>query len=304
MIEIQLFGKKWKSPTVLASGVLSTTLESLERIADEGAGAVTTKSLTFEPRSGHAGPNIVEVECGLLNAMGYPNPGIEEGINEFSKWKREEPLIISITGKNIEEFELLAEKITSSRFKPAAVEAAISCPHTPGYGLMAEQSGPDFVEKVVSKIKEKMNLPLIIKLSPSMPGEVAVAKAAEESGADVINMGNTIGPGMKIDLERKKPVLGFGRGGLSGPAIKPITLRCIYDIYQAVEIPIIATGGVVSGEDAIEYIMGGATAVGIGSGIYYRTTKVFKKVALEMKQWLSEHGYGKIEDIRGIAHEK
>ncbi|MEM3706819.1 MAG: dihydroorotate dehydrogenase [Candidatus Bilamarchaeaceae archaeon] len=304
MIEIELLGKKWKNPTVLASGVLSTTLESLERIAEEGAGAVTTKSLTLEPRSGHPGPNIIEVECGLLNAMGYPNPGIEEGIKEFSNWKREEPLILSITGKNVEEFGLLAEKIEQTRFAPSAIEAAISCPHTPGYGLMADQTGPDFVEKVVNKIKEKTKIPLIIKLSPSAPGEVAAAKAAERAGADAINMGNTIGPGMKIDIERKKPILGFGRGGLSGPAIKPITMRCVYDIYEAVGIPIIATGGVVSGEDAIEYIMAGATAIGVGSGIYYRTTKVFKKISLEMKRWLHDHGYKKIEEIKGIAHER
>jgi len=303
MIEIKLFGKRWKNPTVLASGVLSTTLKSLERVAEEGAGAVTTKSLTIEERKGHQGPNIVEVECGLLNAMGYPNPGIDEGIKEFSNWKREEPLIISIAGKDKEEFARLAEKIEESGFRPTAIEAAISCPHTPGYGLMADQSGPDSVSKITRAIKEKTKIPLIIKLSPSAPGEVAAAKAAEEAGADAINMGNTIGPGMKIDIERKKPILGFGRGGLSGPAIKPITMRCVYDIYDAVNIPIIATGGVVTGEDAIEYVMAGASAIGIGTGAYYRTPKVFKKVASEMAEWLMEHGYKNVEEIRGAAHE-
>lgn len=303
MIEIKLFGKRWKNPTVLASGVLSTTLKSLERVAEEGAGAVTTKSLTIEERKGHQGPNIVEVECGLLNAMGYPNPGIDEGIKEFSNWKREEPLIISIAGKDKEEFARLTEKIEESGFRPRAIEAAISCPHTPGYGLMADQSGPDSVSKITRAIKEKTKIPLIIKLSPSAPGEVAAAKAAEEAGADAINMGNTIGPGMKIDIERKKPILGFGRGGLSGPAIKPITMRCVYDIYDAVDIPIIATGGVVTGEDAIEYVMAGASAIGIGTGTYYRTPKIFKKVASEMSEWLMEHGYKNVEEIRGAAHE-
>jgi len=303
MLGIKLFGKKWKNPTVLASGILSTTLGSLERIAGEGAGAVTTKSLTLEERKGHPGPNIVEVNCGLLNAMGYPNPGIDEGIKEFREWKREEPLIVSIAGKNENEFAELAEKIEQSGFKPAAIEAVISCPHTPGYGLMANQAGPDFVSRVTKAMKEKTNLPIVIKLSPIASGEVASAKAAEEAGADAINMGNTIGPGMKIDIERKKPVLGFGRGGLSGPAIKPITLRCVYDIYEAVEIPIIATGGVASGEDAIEYIMAGATAIGIGTGVFYRTPKVFKKVAMETERWLMEHGYKSVEEIRGVAHE-
>ncbi|MFH1222617.1 MAG: dihydroorotate dehydrogenase [Candidatus Micrarchaeota archaeon] len=302
MIEIELFGKRWKNPTALASGVLSTTSGSLERVAEDGAGAVTTKSLTLEPRKGHPGPNIVEVDCGLLNAMGYPNPGIDEGLKEFSGWKRPEPLILSIAGKDAGEFAALAEKVEKSKFKPAAVEAAISCPHTPGYGLMADQTGPDYVRKVTEAIKNNCKLPLIIKLSPSAPAEVAAVKAAEEAGAAAINMGNTIGPGMKIDLERRRPTIGFGRGGLSGPAIKPLTVRCVYDIYAAVDIPIIATGGIVTGEDAVEYIMAGATALGIGTGVIYRTPKVFKKVADELGEWLREHGCKDVKDIRGAAH--
>jgi dihydroorotate dehydrogenase (NAD+) catalytic subunit len=281
---------------------LRTTLGSLERVAEEGAGAVTTKSLTPEPRRGHDGPNIVEVECGMINAMGYPNPGIEDGIEEFRGWKRKEPIIMSIAGKDEKEFALLAKKISDSGFRPAAIEAAVSCPHTPGYGLMADQAGPDFVEKVTRAIKEKCKLPLIMKLSPSVPAEVASAKAAEAAGADVINMGNTIGPAMKIDIERKRPAIGFGRGGLSGPAIKPVVMRCVYDISAAVEIPVIATGGVTTGEDAIEYVMAGATAVGIGTGVLYRTPSVFRRVAGEMQEWLMEHNYKKLSDIRGVAH--
>lgn len=304
MLEIELFGKRWKNPTILASGVLSTTPGSLERVAEEGAGAVTTKSLTLEPRKGHHGPNIIEVDCGILNAMGYPNPGIDEGIKEFSAWKRKEPLVVGLTGKDAAEFAVLAEKIEASGFRPAAVEAVISCPHTPGYGLMADQSGPDFVNKVTAAIKDHCKLPVIVKLSPSAPGEVAAAKAAEDAGAAAINMGNTIGPGMKIDIERRMPALGFGRGGLGGPAIKPITMRCVYDIYAAVDIPIIATGGVVTGEDAIEYTMAGATAIGIGTGVLYRTPGVFRRVAAEMSEWLREHGYKDVKDIRGAAHGK
>ncbi|MEM2949211.1 MAG: dihydroorotate dehydrogenase, partial [Candidatus Bilamarchaeaceae archaeon] len=286
-----------------ASGVLGTTLGSLERIAEEGAGAVTTKSLTIEPRSGHPGPNVIEIECGLLNAMGYPNPGIEEGIKEFSRWRRPEPLILSIAGKSAEEFATIAERIEYSGFRPAAIEAVLSCPHTPGYGLMAEQTGPEFVQSVTRAIKDKCKLPLIIKLSPIATGEVAAAKAAEEAGADAINMGNTVGPAMKIDIERKRPVLGFGRGGLSGPAIKPVVMRCVYDIYEAVKIPIIATGGVTTGEDAIEYIMAGASAIGVGTGVFYRTPSIFNKVASELKEWLMEHGYKSVKEIRGAAHD-
>jgi len=303
MIGIELFGKRWKNPTVLASGILSTTLQSLERVAEEGAGAVTTKSLTLEPRKGHAGPNIIETDCGLLNAMGYPNPGIKQGLEEFSAWKRQEPLIISIAGKDENEFSELADAINKAKTKCSAIEAVISCPHTPGYGLMAGQSDPETVGEITEAIKKKTKIPVIIKLSPSTPGEVAAAKEAEKAGADAINMGNTIGPGMKIDIERKMPAIGFGCGGLSGPAVKPIALRCLYDIYENVKIPLIGTGGITTGEDLIEYVMAGATAAGIGTAVHYRGLSSFRRISSEAETWLEEHGYRDMREIRGAAHE-
>jgi len=303
MIEIKLFGKKMKNPTILASGILGVTKQSLERVAKEGAGAVTTKSLTTEPRKGHEGPNIVETDCGLINAMGYPNPGIKDGLTEFSDWKMKEPLIISTAGKDRDEFSELASTIEKSKIKCAALEAAISCPHTPGYGLMAGQSDPESVSKTVKAIKKKTKIPLIVKLSPSTPGEVAAAKEAEKAGADAINMGNTLGPGMKIDIERKKPVIGFGCGGLSGPAMKPVALRCVYDIYESVKIPIIGTGGITTGEDLIEYVMAGATAVGVGTAVHYRGLSSFRRISDEAKTWLEDHGYSNIKDIIGAAHD-
>jgi len=303
MIEVELFGKRLKNPTILASGILSTTLKSLERVGEEGAAALTTKSLTLEPRKGHSGPNIIETDCGLLNAMGYPNPGIKEGLDEFSGWKRDEPLIISIAGKDEKEFSKLADAVEKSKVNCSAIEVVISCPHTPGYGLMAGQSDPGTVGKITETIKKKTKTPLIIKLSPSTPGEVAAAKQAEKAGAAAINMGNTIGPGMKINIERKKPAIGFGCGGLSGPAMKPIALRCVYDIYKSVKIPIIGTGGVTTGEDLVEYVMAGATAVGIGTAVHYRGLSSFRRISSEAKTWLEEHGYNNIKEIRGAAHE-
>jgi len=303
MIEVELFGKRWKNPTILASGILSTTLQSLERVAEEGAGAVTTKSLTLDARKGHPGPNIVETDCGLLNAMGYPNPGIKQGLEEFSGWKRKEPLVISIAGKDEKEFSKLADSISKSKIKCSAIEAVMSCPHTPGYGLMAGQSSPETVGKITKALKKKTKTPIIIKLSPSTPGEVAAAKEAEKSGAAAINMGNTLGPGMKIDIERKKPTIGFGCGGLSGPAIKPITLRCVYDIYKSVKIPIIGTGGITTGEDLVEYLMAGASAVGIGTSVHYRGLSSFRRISNEAETWLEEHGYKNIKEVRGAAHE-
>jgi dihydroorotate dehydrogenase (NAD+) catalytic subunit len=305
MIETTMFGRKMKNPLILASGVLGMTRASLETVCENGCGAVTTKSLTLEPRKGHEGPNIIETECGLLNAMGYPNPGIGAGLKEFSGWKRSEPMIISIVGKDEKEFGMLATKVEEAKkaLNASALEAVISCPHTPGYGVMAGQGTPESVTAITNAIKENTELPLIIKLSPSVPGEVKVAEAAEKAGADAINMGNSLGPGMKIDLTRKRPMLGFGMGGLSGPPIKPIAVRCIYDIYQAVDIPIIGTGGANSGEDAIEMLMAGAGFVGVGTAVYYRGPKVFGEMAKEMEAWMKKDGCKSLKDLVGAAHE-
>lgn len=302
-LDCSMFKKKLKNPIVLASGIIGMTRGSLETACENGCGAVTAKSLTLQPRKGHDGPNIVETECGLLNAMGYPNPGIDEGLKEFGPWKRKEALIISIVGKDATEFGALAEKVdVAEGLGAAAVEAVISCPHTPGYGTMAGQGTPESVSEITKEIKNRCSLPLIVKLSPSVPGEGKAAEAAEKAGADAINMGNSLGPGMRIDLARKKPVLGFGVGGLSGPAIKPVIVRAIYDIYKSVEIPIIGTGGVSTGNDAIEMMMAGASFIGVGTAVYYRGQKAFGLIAKEMEEWLGKNPMP-LKDVIGAAHE-
>jgi dihydroorotate dehydrogenase (NAD+) catalytic subunit len=306
MLDTDFFDKKIKNPIILASGVVGMTGASLGAACDNGCGAVITKSMTLEPRKGHEGPNIVETECGLLNAMGYPNPGIDAGLKEFGGWKRSEGLIISIVGKDAKEFSALAEKVEEKKksLGASALEAVISCPHTPGYGTMVGQGTPESVSEITTALKENCSLPIIIKLSPSVPGEVKAAVAAEEAGADAINMGNSLGPGMKIDIHRKKPVLGFKMGGLSGLPIKPIAIRCIYDIHGSVKIPIIGTGGVNAGVDAIEMMMAGAKWVSVGTAVYYRGQQVFADIAKEMEVWMELNGYSKLEDIIGAAHEQ
>ncbi len=303
-IAVELFGKKMKNPLILASGFLGVSRKSLEHVANCGAGAVTTKSLSTEPRKGHESPIFVDAGCGALNAVGYSNPGIAHGLDELSGWDKDERLIVSITAKDEREFGTLAAEIDERKELGAtAVEAVISCPHTPEYGLLAGQGTPESVGKIVSAVKDNTGLPVIIKLSPSVPREVEQAKAAEKAGASAINMGNSLGPGMLIDIERKSPVLGFGRGGLSGPAIKPVTVRCVYDIYKAVSIPIIGTGGVTSGRDAIEMMMAGATAIGVGTAVYYKGPEVFGLIDAEMKSWMEERGYKKARELLGAAHE-
>lgn len=300
-LSVKLSSLKLSNPTILASGILGLSCGTLRKASKGGAGAVTIKSLTPDPRKGHNNPIFVQVKHGYLNAVGYGNKGIEAGIEEFKNWKEETPMIGSVVGASPEEFAMLAEKIQEAPIK--AIEIVLSCPHTPGYGLMAGQGSPKSTLAITKAVRKATKLPLSVKLSPSVEAIGEVARAAEAGGADIINMGNALGPGMKIDLDRGRPILAFKVGGLTGPAIFPIMIRSVYDIYEAVKIPIIATGGITTGEDAIEAIMAGATATGIGTGICYRGNSIFRKVCNEMEEWLKNHGYQDLNNIRGIAHE-
>ncbi len=301
-LSVSLGNLKLSNPTILASGLLGLDCAMMKRVVKGGAGAVTLKSLTKNPRKGHNNPILVEFDGGFMNAVGYANKGIDAGVVEFKKWDGSAPLIGSVVGADPDEFAYLAEKIQEAPI--AALEIVLSCPHTPGFGLLAGQGTPEATSAITKAVRRKTKLPLSVKLSPSVPAVGEVAKAAEAAGADIINMGNTVGPGMKIDIEREKPILAFEYGGMSGPAIKPIMVRSVWDIYKAVGIPIIATGGITTGEDAIEAIMAGATAVSIGTAIHYRGINVFKKVVDEMEKWMKNHKYTKLAQFRGIIHEK
>lgn len=300
-LSVDLAGIKLKNPTILASGILGLDVATLKRVVKGGAGAVTIKSLTSEPRKGHNNPIFIEAaEGAFMNAVGYANKGIDHGIEEFKKWDEEIPLIGSIVAADASEFAKLTERIQETPIK--ALEIVLSCPHTPGYGLLAGQGSPKATEEITKAVRKKTKLPLSVKLSPSIEAIGEVAKAAESAGADIINMGNTLGPGMRIDINRASPTLAFKIGGMSGPAIKPITIRSVFDLYKAVKIPIIATGGIMTGEDVIEAVMSGATAVGIGTGIYYRGLSVFKKVCQEIEEWLRINHFKNLKNLRGIVH--
>jgi dihydroorotate dehydrogenase (NAD+) catalytic subunit len=304
-IEAEFLGLKMKNPLVLASGIQGVTKGNLEEVCKKGAAAVICKSLTPETRKGHETPIMVETSSGFLNAVGYSNPGIDAGLEEFKGWKRKEPFILSITARNSEEYRLLAAKISEKMaegMRVDAIEAVLSCPHTPEYGLMAGQQTPENAAEVTKIIKSRLSIPFIVKISPGIPGEVEVAKAIESAGANAIDVGNTIGPGMVIDIEQHAPVLGFKMGGLSGPAARPIAVRCVYDIYKAVKIPIIGCGGITYGKDAIEFMQAGASVVAIGTALHYRGTNAFLKIAKEMEKWLGEHNHSNVKEIVGLAH--
>ena len=301
-LSVDLCGIKLSNPTILPSGFLGTSRSLLKRVADNGAGAVTIKSVSLEPREGHKNPTVVTFEAGMLNAVGYSNPGVEETVKEFSNIDEVTvPVIASVIGTDANDFVRVVEELAETKF--AAIELPLSCPHTPGFGLLAGQGTPETTKEIVSAVRKTSKLPIFVKLSPNIPEIGNLAKAAEDAGADAITAVNTLGPGMIINIEAQKPVLSYKVGGVSGDALRPIATRCVYDIYESVKIPIIGVGGISTGRHAIEMIMAGATAIGIGTAIYQRGMYVFQKVCHEIESWMSDNGFNNINEMVGIAHE-
>lgn len=271
----------------------------MTRIFKSGAGAIVTKSIGLKARKGYPNPTVVELECGLLNAMGLPNPGIEEYKTELLKLKKFKVKIIgSIFGSNSQEFISLGKKMQNAGVH--ALELNMSCPHAKGYGI---EIGSDqkIVEKITTNVKKFVSIPVFVKISPNLTDITKIAQSAEKGGADAIVAINTV-KAMKIDIDTKRPILSSNIGGYSGKAIKPIGVRCVYEIYKKVNIPIIGVGGINTGEDVIEYIMAGASAVQIGSAIYYRDIDVFEKICKEIENWMQINNYKKIEEIIGVAN--
>lgn len=304
MLKINICGIDFKNPVFLAAGIMGETGGALKRIANSGAGALCTKSIGMEKRMGHRNPTIVEVEGGFLNAMGLPNPGAKEYIKEIDEirdyLKRNGiKLIGSIYGKNPQEFSKVAEIMEPH---VDLIELNISCPHAgDGYGAQIGQD-PNLSNKVVSSVRETVDIPIIAKLTPNVADIKEIAKAVVEGGADAITAINTLGPGMVIDIKTKKPILSNKFGGMSGKAIKPIAIRNIYDIYSVVDVPIIGVGGITTGEDAIEFMLAGASAIQVGTGIYYRGYDIFYKICEEIEEYLIKNNL-KLKDIIGGAHE-
>jgi len=283
---------------MLASGIMDEDAGSMKHMIDCGAGAIVTKSIGIEPREGYPNPTVIELEHGILNAMGLPNPGIKNFKQEMQELSGSKvPIIGSIFGKNSSEFTFLAKEMES--FGADAVELNLSCPHAKSYGLEIGHD-PKIVQEITTKVVAQVTIPVFVKLSPNVMDIVRIAKAAEAGGAHAVVAINTI-KAMKIDIITGKPILSNAIGGYSGKAIKPIGIRCVYEIAQEVQIPIIGVGGITSGEDIIEYLMAGAAAVQIGSGIYYRDVTIFKQICDEMKAWMKVHQYQNISELIGAA---
>ena len=299
-LKTRLAGLELESPTALASGILGYSHESLHRITEAGAGAVVTKSVGLKPRMGYPNPTVVQANCGIINAMGLPNPGIAEYSSElrFTKTVITVPLIVSVYGYSAEEYAEVAK--AASAAGADAVELNVSCPHVKETGSEIGQI-PKLLTQVVRQVKVVTSKPVIVKLSPNVTDIVELAQAAIEGGADALTAVNTV-RAIAINAETALPVLSNTRGGLSGPAIKPIALRAVYDIYEQIDKPIFGCGGVTTWQDAVEFLLAGATAVQIGTAIALRDPAVFKTVNRGVTEYLKNKKFGSVQEIVGQAH--
>jgi dihydroorotate dehydrogenase (NAD+) catalytic subunit len=284
-------------PTILASGILGISLDIFERLYRSGAGAVVTKSLSKEPWDGYVNPTIFSVKGGgWLNAVGLANPGATEFSNMISK-SHEVPIIVSLVGSTEDDFDFMIKQFENCKI--SAYELNLSCPHVAKVGL---EVGDDIelVKKIVKKVKSDTNVPVIAKVGLGTTNYLDTVGAACEAGADGITAINTI-RAMAIDVETQKPILSNRIGGLSGTPIKPIAVRCVYEISSKFDVPIIGCGGISTWQDAVEFILAGASAVQFGSVLGDHWTEVFAEINNGIKNYMERNGYSKINEMIGNA---
>ncbi len=288
---------KLERPTILASGILGISLDVFNRIYQSGAGAVVTKSLSKEPWEGYPNPTIFSVKGdGWLNAVGLSNPGAPN----FAKMiepNKDVPIIVSLVGSIEEDFEFMIKQFENT--KVLAYELNLSCPHVAKVGLEVGDD-PTLVQKIVKTVKSCTGVPVIAKVGLGTTNYLDTVDAACNAGIDAITAINTL-RAMAIDVETKRPILSNKIGGLSGTPIKPIAVRCVYEISSQHKIPIIGCGGISSWDDAIEFILAGASAVQIGSAVGDKWIQVFDEINKGISQYMEKNGFSKIEEMVGLA---
>ena len=297
---VRVAGLELRNPLLLASGIWGESGESLAGAWRAGAGGVITKSIGSVPRTGYPNPTVEPYErWGMLNAMGLPNPGIDEYPREIETARAAGALVIgSVFGATAEEFAALAARIEATGV--AAVELNLSCPHAEGFGT--EVGGtPDDVEAIVRAVVRSVRVPVIAKITPNSADPAGLAAAAERGGARAVSAINTL-RAMAIDLRLRRPVLSHGLGGLSGPAIRPVGVACVWQIYDRVKIPIVGVGGIGSADDVLEYVMAGATAVEVGTAVAFDGIAVFGRLRDALSGRLEELGFDRLTDAIGAAH--
>jgi dihydroorotate dehydrogenase (NAD+) catalytic subunit len=288
-----------RNPSMLASGILGETAESMYRAFSDGAGAVVTKSIGADSRDGYENPTVYVSDVGMINAMGLPNPGIGAFADTVrSLVSRNVCVVGSLFGSSDIEFTDLARMMEAAG--AIAIELNLSCPHAKGVGSEIG-STPEAVSSIVGAVSDAVDIPVWAKLTPNVANIGDLAEAAESSGADAIVCINTV-KGMVISAELRRPVLSNIYGGLSGRAIKPVGLRCVFEVYERCSIPVIGVGGIYTGTDAAEYIMAGASAFQIGTAVSEFGTDIFRRVVSELTDFMARENFVNIGEMVGIAH--
>lgn len=288
------------NPLLPASGTYGYGREYLPFISPDIWGAIVTKGVSTEPWEGNAMPRICETPAGMLNAIGLQNPGVEKFISEAIPFlaNYHTPVIVNVVGKSIDDYVAVVRRLTEYSVV-SAFELNISCPNIKEGGI-AFGTDPTMAATVTGAVRTVTDKPLIVKLSPNVSDITCIALAVEKAGADAISLINTI-LGMAIDIHHRRPVLANIFGGLSGPAVKPVALRMIWQVYRAVSLPIIGMGGITTAEDALAFIMAGASSVAIGTALYINPNTP-AQVLSDISTFMQQEGFHTLAEMRGIAH--
>lgn len=295
--KVNICGVELKNPVMTASGTFGSGREYSEFVDLNELGAVVVKGVADKPWNGNPAPRIAEVYGGMLNSVGLQNPGVDYFIENDIPFLRQfdTKIIVNVCGHSIDEYVNVVKKLKGKDVD--LLELNISCPNV-SEGGMAFGTDPVMVEKVVSEVKKEAEQPLIVKLSPNVTDITETAKAAVAGGADALSLINTL-TGMKIDIYKRQPVLYRKIGGMSGPAVKPIAVRMVYEVCKAVDVPVIGMGGISNAEDAIEFIMAGAEAVSIGTANFVNPMATVETIR-GIEEYMMKYGVNDLKEIRGI----
>ena len=302
-LQVELPGRKQSlllpNPIMTASGTFSFGLEKGHGFNVQDLGAVVTKTVTLRPRAGSAQPRTTETPAGMLNAIGLQNPGVATILRDFApKWARwRVPVVVSILGATVDEYGRLAERLEGAP-NVSAIEVNISSPNATRGGMEFGQD-PETAAAVTEAVVQHTTLPAIVKLTPNVTDITAVARAVVEAGADALCVINTL-QAMAIDTESRRPVIASTFAGLSGPAIKPVALRMVYQVAAAVDVPIVGCGGITTGEDAVEFLLAGATAVQVGTATFVNPSAPMD-VLEGLRAYMAEHGIDDVNELIGAA---
>ena len=303
-LSVELCGLRLKNPLMLASGILGSSMDVLERMASSGAAALVTKSISTAPREGYPGPTVISpMENVYINAMGLPNPGYREFFRGYRPSIQDVPVIPSVFGSTPEEFRTLAGAAEDAG--APAVELNLSCPHSvSGLRVPLISQSEELTASVVEAVRESCTLPVAVKLTPNVADVSSVALAAARAGASAVVAVNTL-QAAEVDPYLERPVLGNMVGGLSGPALRPVALRKVLDIAAAferagVDVPVVGVGGICSGEDAARFILAGCTAVQVGTCLA-EDPDAFRRIESELRHYMDEKGYSSPAEFRGNA---